>query len=369
MFSRISLGFKSFLIFFSSTAEKHAVRVEDIRRKVFNKMLDFIYTGKFDSNITIHEVLELYYCAQKYIIEGLEKSCIKILYDSTTKANVLKILRISVEMSLEEVVYSCIYSIKHWMNEGETFANYFLQKDCTQLPAKLVALLIHEIFEFKDYNNITCFVRAWCLSECSLRNIEPTKKNLKLILNDCNLPKALHDVFVYQNHATAKTVGNKTIIQRAYHKAARPLILGEEMEARSSFWFDQFTTVSAISINSRIMNAEQTVDLSDTYDEELFLEIWANSEMIHSKQHVIYNADYNSTICIQLASPLVFFPCVTYTLKLRWTDECIDSEYPRSVFADIAKYRGYRIRFSESADLDLLQGSVLNGLICDIAGL
>lgn len=346
-------------------AESHAIRVDDIRRKIFNKMLDFIYTGQLERGLSVQDLLELYYCAQKYLIEGLERMCIKLLYEITTKANVLKILRISVEMSLEEVVYSVIYSIKHWMSEGETFANFFLQKGHTRLSPKIVGLLVQEVFEFKDYNSILCFVRAWCLSECAARQFEPTKRNIKHILEECGLPKPVQDAFVYQNHANAKEQGSKTLIQRIYHKAARPLVIGEENETKSSFWFDQFTTVSAFSMNSRLMGPQQNIDLNETYDEEVFLEIWANNDIIHSKEHVIYNADYNSTICVKLANPYIFFPGITYTLKLRWSNEHAEAEYPRSVFADVAKHKGIKVTFSEGNEMELLQGSVLNGIVCD----
>lgn len=347
------------------TAETHAIRVDDIRRKIFNKMLDFIYSGRLATGCSVQELLELYYCAQKYLIEGLERVCIKYLYEITTKANVLKILRISVEMSLEEVVYSVIYSIKHWMLEGETFANFFLQKGHSRLSPKIVGLLVTEVFEFKDYNSILCFVRAWCLSECAARQIEPKQRNIKHIIEECGLPKPVQDAFVYQNHANTKDQGSKTLIQRIYHKAARPLVIGEENDTKSSFWFDQFTAVSAFSINSRLMGAQQNIDLNETYDEEVYLEIWANNDIIHSKEHVIYNADYNSTICIKLANPMIFFPGVTYTLKMKWSNEHAEAEYPRSVFADVAKYKGIKITFSEANEMELLQGSVLNGIVCD----
>uniref|UniRef100_A0A336M3Q3 CSON011664 protein n=1 Tax=Culicoides sonorensis TaxID=179676 RepID=A0A336M3Q3_CULSO len=353
-------------MFFGPLAESHLIRIDDIRQKTFNKMLDFIYTGQLDGASSVQELLELYYCAQKYLIEGLERMCIKLLYEITTKANVLKILRLSIEMSLEEIVYSVIYTIKHWMIEGETFVNYFHQKGHVQLSPKIVGLLVQEVFEFKDYNSILCFVRAWCLSECAVRHLEPNKRNIKHIIEECGLPKPVQDVFIYQNYANAKECDTKRLINRLYHKAARPLVIREENETKSSFWFDQFTVVSAFNINSRMMGPQQNIDLNETYDEEVILEIWANTDIIHSKEHVIYNADYNSSISIQLANPFIFFPGITYTVKFKWSNEHAEAEYPRSVLADVAKHKGIKITFSEDNEREILQGSILNGIVCDI---
>lgn len=315
--------------------------------------------------MSIQRLLELFYCAQKYLIEGLGKQVLKALQDLTRKNNVLMIYKMAYEMSLEDITYSCIYAIKHWLDNNYTFANQILQKNNTQITAKMLGLLINEVFSFKDYNSVLCMVRAWCLDECSRQNLDPTKNNFAALLDDCDLSKAMRDVFLYQDYALAKPAKKVVILQRLYHKAARPLIVGEENEAKTVFWPDQFTAVTGFSINSRLFSCQQTFDLNSTYTEEVFLELWANDDqLIHSKRHIVHSVEYNESVQINLLTPVVIFPGVTYTVKVKWDRDLEGFEYPRSVFSNHAAQKGMRINFRPESGV-YLQGSVLNGIICE----
>lgn len=268
-------------------------------------------------------------------------------------------------MSLEDITYSCIYAIKQWLDSSYNFANQILQNNNTQITAKMLSLLINEIFDFQDFNNILCFVRAWCLDECARKGLEPTRSNFNILLDECDLAKAMNDVFLYQDYAYSKPLKKITCLNRLYHKATRPLIVGDENECISTFWTDQFTVVAGFSINSRLITCQQAFNLNSTYTEEVFLELWANNEqLILSKKHIVYSVDYNETVQIKLSTPFIIFPGVTYTLKIIWEHDQDGAEYPRSVFSNCATQKGIKINFKPESGV-FLQGSILNGIICE----
>lgn len=317
------------------------------------------------TDVSVQQLLELFYCAQKYLIEGLGKQVLKSLNELTRKNNVLMIYKMAYEMSLEDITYACIYAIKQWLDSSYNFANQILQKNNTQITPKMLGLLVNEVFNFKDYNGILCLVRAWCLDECSRQSLDPTRNTFEHLLDDCDLSKAMRDVFLYQDYALSKPAKKITTLSRLYHKAARPLIVGEEYECKTVFWPDQFTTVTGFCINSRLISCQQPFDLSSSYKEEVFLELWANDDqLIHAKKHIVYDVEYNETVQINLSTPVIIFPGVTYTVKIKWDRDQENCEYPRSVFSNFATQKGTRINFRTESGV-YLQGSILNGVICE----
>lgn len=49
--------------------EEDAVRIVDVSAKIFRSMLDYVYTDQIDwSSLTNYDLLELYYCVEKYLI-------------------------------------------------------------------------------------------------------------------------------------------------------------------------------------------------------------------------------------------------------------------------------------------------------------
>lgn len=330
-------------------------------------MLDFIYSGRLDESLSISEILELYYCAQKYIIEALGKSCLKSLGSHTNQENVLETLKMSYEMSLEDITFYCLFAIKQYMEAGFNFGNHIFLTG-NQLPAGLVSFLFHQILDLNDYNGLLCLIRGWTLVECSQRALEPTPDNFSQILLELDLPPAVQEIFAYQDYAFAKSPKTKKFLQRTYHKAARPLIVGDEVMTQSQFSAKNFTTVAGFSLNSRQFTSKQKLDYNQTYTEEVALELLCNENQmrIFSRKFVIKNVEYNETTHIWLTSPVILFPNVEYTLKIKFDGSAAAGcEYPMAVFSNYAQHKSLWITFKEQGG-GFLQGSLLNGLICEV---
>uniref|UniRef100_A0A182QR42 BTB domain-containing protein n=1 Tax=Anopheles farauti TaxID=69004 RepID=A0A182QR42_9DIPT len=84
-------------MFYGALAEKQMVKIADIKPNVFERMLEYIYVGAidFDGVQNIEELLELYYCAEKYMIDSLHEKCVNYFGKNIKPNNVLKILDIA----------------------------------------------------------------------------------------------------------------------------------------------------------------------------------------------------------------------------------------------------------------------------------
>ncbi|XP_055623112.1 BTB/POZ domain-containing protein 6 [Toxorhynchites rutilus septentrionalis] len=361
-------------MFYGSLAEKQTVKIADIRPSVFERMLDFIYIGTidFENILQIEEILELYYCARKYMIDCLHKQCVNYFGNSINPNNVLPILDIAYSMNLEDIIFLCLCVLKHFLTSGMSLSNIILESS-HHLSKNCVDLILEDNYEVKD--NIICMIRAWCITECEQNRLEISSDSLKTILQDIELPEKLKDTIVdccftsFQPFSSPDKY-NWTPVQRTHYKAVRPLIIGDEMSFEASISCNRFIVLKSISINSRLTPQLQPTDLRrDTYTENIAVEICSkfNNKVdpIYRKQHFICDVAFNNSLEIKLENHIVLFPDISYLIRLKWGPESLGYEYPRSILSSYGKSKQFRVNFSESIYLET-EGSILSGIICDL---
>ncbi|XP_058832646.1 actin-binding protein IPP-like isoform X2 [Topomyia yanbarensis] len=280
-------------MFYGSLAEKQTVKIADIRPCVFERMLDFIYVGTidFDKVFQIEEILELYYCAQKYMIDSLHKQCVNFFGKNIKPNNVLKILDIAYNMNLEDIIFSCLCVLKHFLSTGMSLSNIILEST-HHMSKSCVDLILEDNYEVKD--NMICMIRAWCITECEQHRLEMSSDSLKTVLQGIELPDKLKDTIVDCSFTSFQPVANGennnwTPIQRIQYKAVRPLIIGDEMSFEASIACDRFIVLKSLCINSRLTPQLKPNELRrDTYTENISVEIYSKFnnriEPIYRKQ-------------------------------------------------------------------------------------
>ncbi|XP_055596385.1 kelch-like protein 25 [Uranotaenia lowii] len=361
-------------MFYGALAEKQTVKISDIRAGVFERMLDFVYTGQIDFDIILHieEVLELYYCAQKYMIDSLHKLCVNFFGNNIKPNNVLKILDIAYKMNLEDIIFSCLCVLKHFLTSGMSLSNIILESN-HHLSKSCVDLILEDNYEVKD--NIICMLRAWCITECEQNRLEISSDTLKTVLQDIELSEKLKDTIVDCSFTSFQPVatGDKyrwTPIQRIHYKAVRPLIIGDEMSFEASISCNRFIVLKSLTINSRLIPQLQPNDVRrDTYVENVTVEISSkfNNKVnpVYRKLHMICDAVFNSSLEIKLDNELVLFPDIAYVVRMKWGPESLGYEYPRGILSSYGKCKQFRVNFSENIYLET-DGSILSGIICDL---
>lgn len=362
-------------MFYGSLAEKQTVKIADIRPCVFERLLDFIYTGRtdFDDVLHIEELLELYYCAQKYMIDSLHKQCVNYFGRSIKPNNVLKILDIAYKMNLEDIIFSCLCVLKHFLSSGMSLSNIILESN-HHLSKSCVDLILEDNYEVKD--NIICMIRAWCITECEQNRLEICSDSLKTVLQDIELPEKLKDTIVDCSFTSFEPVAtgdkyNWVPVQRIHYKAVRPFIVGDEMCFEASISCNRFVVLKSLSTNSRLTPQLQPLDLQrhDTYTENIAVEICSKVnnkvEPIYRKQHLICEVSFNSNLDIKLENQIVLFPDIVYLVRLKWGPDSLGYEYPRSILSSYGKSKQFRINFSENIYLET-DGSILSGIVCDL---
>uniref|UniRef100_A0A1Q3EZV7 BTB domain-containing protein n=1 Tax=Culex tarsalis TaxID=7177 RepID=A0A1Q3EZV7_CULTA len=82
------------------------IPIVDIEPAVFKEVLRYMYSDRV--NVTADNVVDVYYSAEKYLLEGLKKTCIKFLAANLTEGNVLGLFDRNRQYELEEVNRFCL---------------------------------------------------------------------------------------------------------------------------------------------------------------------------------------------------------------------------------------------------------------------
>uniref|UniRef100_A0A182LVP1 BTB domain-containing protein n=1 Tax=Anopheles culicifacies TaxID=139723 RepID=A0A182LVP1_9DIPT len=360
-------------MFYGALAEKQTVKIADIQPRVFERMLDYIYVGSidFDGIQNIEELLELYYCAEKYMIDSLHEKCVTYFGKNIKPNNVLKILDIAYRMNLDDIIYSCMCVLKHFFSSGMSLSNIILERN-HHLSKNCVDLILEDNFEVKD--NIICMIRAWCITECEQNRLEINRDSMKTVLQDIELPDTLKDTIVGCSFTNfTPIVGDKSgwiPVQRIHYKAVRPLIIGDEMDFEANISTNRFIVIKSLNINSRLLPQLKVSDVrQETYTEKLTVEISAkysnDRQKIYQKEHLICDVAFNDSLQVSLTEQIVFFPDVMYIVRLKWDANSLGYEYPRSILSAYGKCKQLLVNFSENIYLQN-SGSILNGIVCDL---
>ncbi|XP_058457252.1 uncharacterized protein LOC131434516 [Malaya genurostris] len=361
-------------MFYGSLAEKQTVKIADIRPCVFESLLDFVYVGliNLEKAFQIEEILELYYCAQKYMIESLHKQCVNFFGKNIKPNNVLKILDIAYNMNLEDIIFSCLCVLKHFLASGMSLSNIILESS-HHMSKSCVDLILEDNYEVKD--NMICMIRAWCIAECEQNRLEMCSDSLKAVLQGIELPDKLKDTIVDCSFTSFQPVtsgekNNWTPIQRIHYKAVRPLIIGDEMSFEASITCNRFIVLKSLCINSRLTpQLKQNEVWRDTYTENISVEICSKFnnkiEPIYKKQLFICDVAFNNNLEINLDNQIVLFPDIAYMVRLKWGPDSLGYEYPRSILSSFGKSKQFRVNFSENIYLET-DGSILTGIVCDL---
>ncbi|XP_058176953.1 kelch-like protein 41a [Anopheles ziemanni] len=360
-------------MFYGSLAEKQTVRIEDIKPSVFERLMDYIYAGiiDFEEFQNIEELLELYYCAEKYMIDSLHQQCVSYFAQNITPHNVLKILDIAYRMNLDDIIYSCMCVLKHFLNSGMSLSNIILESN-HHLSKSCVDLILEDNYEVRD--NIICMIRAWCITECEQNRLKVSRDSIKTVLQGIMLPDSLKDTIVSCNYTNFTPItGDKfgwIPVQRIHYKAVRPLIIGDEMNFEANISTNRFIVIKSLNINSRMLPQLNVTDVrQDTYTEQLTVEISTKCnktrQKIYQKDHRICDVAFNGTLLVSLDEQIVLFPDIVYIVRLKWGADSLGYEYPRSILSPYGKNKQLLINFGENIYLQNW-GSILNGIVCDL---
>lgn len=320
------------------------IDIHDISAPIFKVLIGYIYTAKVDYEILeLEECIELYYAAEKYLLDELIADCLLAITHKLRFSNVLPALELSVCMGLEGLLDVCMSFFMRCCVNNDQYKNY-LKENYVHVSKECVKSIIAACKE--PHKLLLWYVYEWTQRECDDAGlgVDETWQVLPPSEDDHNTSPA-----------------PATLVERCYYKACRPFTV----DAESHIWRQGLKSSSFISMLGLVLNSRLAPNLTchmgrvpQEYRESLRLDIYTedgNPVWTHliPNQTTKYNCDLHLSWSQEEA--FVLTPEVQYVLMLRWDSSAYGAEYPCSLQSCIVD----GIRF---IDGDSFSGSPIKGL-------
>lgn len=328
----------------------NSIKITDISYKTFDTFLNYIYTGDLtlekDEN-EMDRLMELSYCAQKYLIEDMRKQCLKKLTEQLNHDTILPFIAKSFDMHLEDILVSCLYFIADSLEAGKNFSNLLLNNEHSHLSPRCFEFLIKNLLDyFGERDDILCLIKAWTFMQCQVESDTISDASQAVTLSKLNFDETLSEKIVQLKYSfvdpSSMTMGIPRSFHRVYYKPVRPYIIERNQSSFDvNISFKRFIIMNSLMINSRLIPEQYDIcDMSSqTYTENVNVEIFdkASNKSLYKQHHTCNNVSYNAFFRINFNDSMILFPHHVYVIKLTWSDEAIGFEYPRCIFSLLEK--------------------------------
>lgn len=343
-------------MFYGPLAECKCIVIADISADTFQKMLMFIYTDEVDmTNTTIDDLVELYYCAEKYLIDELLLKCSHLIQCNLNYQNILRALDLAVCMDLEEILKISLNFFMNCCLNCTTFSKV-IQKNDVHISKECLNYILD--CDIKEQNiNLVCLIKEWCKVESELLGLDPL-----VIVKDLHIPHAIKmdvesmDSLVISQNTFRNSRNAWILCHRTYLKAVRPLYIGDSgTEFITSLTVDRVVVIKSLIINSRLTPYIRNSPYA--YTENIFVTVKTpDNIIIATKKFVVFNVEYNSSVGLVFENGILLSPFVDYEVEFKWDSYTYDNEYPKSIMTSVEKTDVCTLTF----DRKILENSILN---------
>lgn len=354
----------------------NSVKITDVSYEAFELFLNYLYTGELDDGSSVDRLMELSYCAQKYLIEDMRKQCSKKLGEYLNRDTILMFLGKSFELHLEDFVVSCLYFIADALEKKtESFANLILNNEEAHLTPRCFEFLTKNLLDyFGERDDVLCLIKSWSLMECQAQGLNFYNESQAVTLKKLKVDESTSDKVLQMKSAFVdSTLKIPRCFHRVYYKPVRPFIIEKnQLSFDAVITFKRFAVIKSLLVNSRYVDQ---FDNRESYTENINVEVIEKSQgkSLYKQQFTIENVCFNAFFRINFDDTLLLFPRHVYIVKFTWNIEAIGFEYPRCIFSllekgDETKLDSHKNPLSivQFHELPFSPGSIVHGISYDL---
>lgn len=370
-------------MFFGHFQDQSMIAIDDISAEVFRLMLDFLYTDQIPipkhksmtkaepTERAIELLMELYYCAEKYLIDDLRAACIRDMKDRLSFQNVLHILDFSIGNEIAELQKSCIKNLRIM-----TVANVnqlALQHDYHVAKESLLYLIDQHqsIFEKNEYDITLIFlIKKWFNEEVTERRADTTNEHISdadledEVLKELNLPAQIVDYVLFERHEAQRDGASDALwdadwqtLFRFVYRPAGMLKMFADRTHTVRLRTNRTIAIGAFILNSRLRayytiymrNTHSTFDRRNlsissldptatehTYNEEVIVHVISieDNGIRYSQHFRLPTIEFNSKVFLKLKRPIVIGSDEPVKVVFQWPNHICDQllEYPSKMY-------------------------------------
>lgn len=365
-------------MFYGYFQSEAIISIVDVAANTFKLMIEFIYTdhitdgrltdsakdqheiGDVDIQLSIETCIELFYCAEKYLLLNLRDKCLWKIHNKLNDKNILRVLDFALgsgivplqELCLKTLRVMVLTNVKHFRQLAlKTSADYHMSKECLQY----IFACNRTIFEKNEIDvGVMMMAKQWCRNEVDDRRRQlydsdghkrdaPDAAYLyEQVVNELNLPPTIaaailrddvsHPMLAdprfldayqfmgldclewlscYRN--SYKSTGFVKIYAKQVHNVC--------IEANRTIALKSLIINSRLSLNSLLpltndhrserrtarFSPVWPVDTKRTYDDEFSIKFVCakTNEVLHAEKFQQKNIEYNSKMFLTFRKPVV----------------------------------------------------------------
>lgn len=166
------------MFFGSIPVENGPIQVPDIEAGTFRAMLDFVYTDQLPS-LHVDLALDLCYCAKKYMLPDLAKTCTKYLLSNITPEKVCEIYRHAKLFENPELMGKCLKSMCAETKKVLTGTSW------ADADRATVSVLLGQKYLVIDTElDLYEALLVWSRAECARKSLPVDKESLRSVVGD-----------------------------------------------------------------------------------------------------------------------------------------------------------------------------------------
>ncbi|ALC41770.1 CG11275 [Drosophila busckii] len=320
------------------------IEIHDISAPIFKVLVEYIYTGSVDYEcLQLEACIELYYAAEKYLLDQLISDALLAISSKLRFSNVLPALELSVCMGLDSLLEVCMSFFMRCCVNNDQYMSY-LKDHYVHVSKDTVKSIIAACKE--PHKLLLWYVYQWTQQECD-----------DVGLGDASTWQVATAAAVVPVIAPTPPI----LVERCYYKACRPFTVDADCFTwRMGLKCSRFISVLGLVLNSRLTPnftcsfGRVPQDYRESLRIELYLDgdapVWAH---VFQNQATKYNCDLN--IGWSRDQAFTMTPELQYILQLRWESSAYGAEYPCSLQSCLVD----GIRFTDG---DSFSGSLVKGL-------
>ncbi|XP_017867104.1 PREDICTED: BTB/POZ domain-containing protein 6-A [Drosophila arizonae] len=299
------------------------IEIHDISAPIFKVLLEYIYTGSVDYEcMQLEAAIELYYAAEKYLLDQLIADALLAITRKLRFSNVLPALELSVCMGLDSLLDVCMSFFMRCCVNNDQYMSY-LKEHYVHVSKECVKSIIAACKE--PHKLLLWYVYEWTQQECDDAELGDAA-NWQQVSGSADLADS------------AAPTPPATLVERCYYKACRPFTVDAESHVwRLGLKSSRFISVLGLVLNSRLApNLTCHVGyVPQEYRESLRIDLYPDGGDQPVWTHIIQNqtTKYNCDLHLSWSrdEACVLTPEVHYVLQLRWESSAYGAEYPCSL--------------------------------------
>lgn len=367
-------------------AETGPIRIADVGAAAFQLMLEYIYTDQLDATDAIEAIdehIELYYCADKYLLTELLHASTQLIRKSLRHTNILRAIDGAVTLHCVRLADMCAAFFAEYCQVGRFFARVLAHGDY-HMSGEALSFLLSRSDGQRQQMNLVCLVRRWCRTEAmqqhqrrrwsddgdgdDLARAAAELRVLQAVRMPTAIAAAVHSSWEADAAAEPSShrrgMGGALAVlcqtnawiwcQRQQFRAVRPLRQTADaggqlaaMRFETTLQTGRFVAVRTLCINSRLAPTVRRPQLSDAtggdYTEQVRVTVRAlgdegegDTTVVAAQTFVVFDAEYNSTVALRFEQPWLCAADVCYAVLMEWPaggGGLVGREYPMSVMA------------------------------------